>query len=110
IPCRVAVVALDTTPRTWFLSVYVPSRDRSADKTTRKELFISSLLKALHELPAAQRDHLVIAGDYNVIGADHRPLHRGFLPFEFALLDELRSLGLVDAYQWHAPGVQEYSW
>lgn len=110
IPGRVAAAPLDTTPPTWFLSVYVPSRDRSADKTTRKETFITSLLKAIAELPAEQRNHLVIGGDYNVIPADHRPLHPGFLPFEYALLDELRAGGFVDAFEQCRPSVQEYSW
>ncbi|MEV4746189.1 endonuclease/exonuclease/phosphatase family protein [Streptosporangium amethystogenes subsp. fukuiense] len=110
IPGRVAAAVLDTTPRTWFLSVYVPSRDRSADKTTRKELFITSLLKALHELPAEQRDHLVVGGDYNVIAADHVPRHPGFLPFEFSLLTELEDLGFVDAHAHRSPGVQAHSW
>ncbi|MEV5413146.1 hypothetical protein AB0K60_30450 [Thermopolyspora sp. NPDC052614] len=41
-------------------------RDRSADKTTRKETFIGSLLAVLRNLPAEQHDHLVIDGDYNV--------------------------------------------
>ncbi|MET8047510.1 endonuclease/exonuclease/phosphatase family protein [Streptosporangium sp. NPDC005286] len=110
IPGRVATAVLDTNPRTWFLSVYVPSRDRSADKTARKELFIASLLKALHELPAEQRDHLVIGGDYNVIATDHSPLHPGFLPFEFGLLDTLRAQGFVNAYEHCSPETQAYSW
>lgn len=110
IPCRVAAAVLDTSPRTQWLSVYVPSRDRSADKTTRKELFIASLLKTLHELPAEQRDHLVIGGDYNVIAADHVPRHPGFLPFEFGLLTELEDLGFVDAHAHCSPGVQAHSW
>ncbi|GAA3174317.1 endonuclease/exonuclease/phosphatase family protein [Nonomuraea roseoviolacea] len=110
IPGRAAAAPLDTIPRTWFASVYVPSRDRSADKTTRKEMFISSLLKVLAGLPGQQRDHLIIGGDYNVITADHRPLHPGFLPFEFALLDELRAYGFIDAFEHCRPGVQEYSW
>ncbi|MBB4914078.1 endonuclease/exonuclease/phosphatase family protein [Streptosporangium saharense] len=110
IPGRVAAAVLDTTPRTRWLSVYVPSRDRSADKTTRKELFIASLLKALHELPAEQRGHLVIGGDYNVIAADHSPLHPGFLPFEFGLLGTLRAQGFVNAYEHCSPGTQPYSW
>ncbi|GAA0399217.1 hypothetical protein Acor_21520 [Acrocarpospora corrugata] len=110
IPGRVAVAVLDTDPRTWFLSVYVPSRDRGADKTTRKEMFVGSLLKLLAELPAGPHDHLVIGGDYNVIPADHDPLHPGFLPFEFGLLDTLHARGFVDAHRHCAPGVQAYSW
>ncbi|WP_327106635.1 endonuclease/exonuclease/phosphatase family protein [Nonomuraea glycinis] len=110
IPARVAAARLDTSPRTWWVSVYVPSRDRSADKTTRKEMFITSLLKVIEQLPADQRDHLVIGGDYNVIAADHRPLHPGFLPFEFALLDTLNAVGFTDTHAHCTPDVQSYSW
>ncbi|HEX4814448.1 MAG TPA: endonuclease/exonuclease/phosphatase family protein [Nonomuraea sp.] len=110
IPGRVAAAALDTSPRTWWVSVYVPSRDRSADKTARKEQFITSLLKTVEQLHPGERDHLVIGGDYNVIASDHRPLHPGFLPFEFALLDTLTAEGLHDAHALCAPGSQPYSW
>lgn len=110
IPGRIAAAALDTNPRTWFVSVYVPSRDRSADKTARKENFIGSLLAVLRNLPAEQHDHLVIGGDYNVISTDHRPLHPGFLPFEFGLLETLHAEGFLDAHRHCQPGVQAYSW
>ncbi|MEU6799338.1 endonuclease/exonuclease/phosphatase family protein [Nonomuraea wenchangensis] len=110
IPARVAAAALDTSPRTWWVSVYVPSRDRSEAKTARKEEFIASLLKALDQLPAEVRKHLVLGGDYNVIGGRHRPLHPGFLPFEFGLLDTLAAAGFTDAHDHCAPGGQPYSW
>ncbi|MEV6868370.1 endonuclease/exonuclease/phosphatase family protein [Streptosporangium subroseum] len=110
IPGRVAVAALDTQPRTWFLGVYVPSRDRTEAKTVRKQAFIGSLLDALGDLPAEQHDHLVIGGDYNVIAADHHPRHPGFLPFEFGMLSTLESRGFLDAHRHCSPGVQAHSW
>ncbi|GAA3679223.1 exodeoxyribonuclease III [Nonomuraea antimicrobica] len=110
IPARVATARLDTRPATWWVSVYVPSRDRSADKTTRKELFITSLLKAIAQLGPDERGHLVIGGDYNVIAADHRPLHPGFLPFEFGMLDTLTAEGFTDTHAHMAPEAQPYSW
>ncbi|TDC02981.1 endonuclease/exonuclease/phosphatase [Nonomuraea longispora] len=110
IPARVAAAALDTSPRTWWVSVYVPSRDRSADKTARKEEFITSLLKTIEQFQPEERDRMVIGGDYNVITSDHRPLHPGFLPFEFALLDTLSAEGFIDAHARCAPGSQPYSW
>ncbi|MEU8200222.1 hypothetical protein [Streptosporangium sp. NPDC049046] len=104
------MAALDTQPRTWFLAVYVPSRDRGQTKTVRKQTFIASLLEALEALPAEQHDHLVIGGDYNVIAADHDPLHPGFLPFEFAMLATLEARGFLDAHSHCSPGVHAYSW
>jgi exodeoxyribonuclease III len=110
IPGRVAAAMLDTEPAVAVLGVYVPSRDRSADKTEKKQTFITSLLSALDGLPPEVRDHLVVGGDYNVIARDHRPLHPGFLPFEFGLLEQLGVHGLVDAHARCSPGEQAYSW
>lgn len=110
IPGRVAAAVLDTQPTTAVLGVYVPSRDRSAAKTESKQAFVTSLLKALDELPAELRDWLVLGGDYNVIARTHRPLHPGFLPFEFGLLEALEAHGLVDAHDRCSPGEQAYSW
>lgn len=110
IPGRVAAAVLDTEPKTAVLGVYVPSRDRSADKTEKKQTFVASLLKALDELPPQLRDWLVLGGDYNVIARTHVPLHPGFLPFEFGLLEALEAHGLVDAHEQCSPGEQAYSW
>jgi exodeoxyribonuclease-3 len=110
IPCRVSAAVLDTEPAISVIGVYVPSRDRSAGKTERKQRFIRTLIEACDKLPGDLREHLVLGGDYNVIGKAHRPLHPGFLPFEFGLLDGLHERGLVDAYEHVAPGDQAYSW
>lgn len=110
IPCRVAGAVLDTEPVIAILGVYVPSRDRSAEKTGRKQRFISSLIQTCDKLPSPLARHLVIGGDYNVIARTHRPLHPGFLPFEFGLLEDLHARGLVDVHDRLSPGVQAYSW
>jgi exodeoxyribonuclease-3 len=106
----VAGAVLGTTPAVAALGIYVPSRDRSADKTEKKQAFVASLLAALDKLPVDLRDRLVIGGDYNVIARTHQPLHSGFLPFEFGLLEALETHGLVDAHERCSPGAQPYSW
>jgi len=110
LPGRVAAAVLDTSPAVAVLGMYVPSRDRSADKTEKKQTFVASLLAALDELPESLRNRLVVGGDYNVIARTHRPLHPGFLPFEFGLLETLEAHGLVDAHERCSPGAQPYSW
>ena len=87
-----------------------PSSDRAPDKVARKRGFIASLLAVLDRLPDETRTWLVIGGDYNVITRDHQPPYRGFLPFEYQMLDALDCLGLVDAHQQCSPGVQAHSW
>ena len=110
LPGRLAGAVLDTEPPVAVLSVYVPSRDRSLDKTEKKQAFVASLLAGLDAMPDQLRGRLVIGGDYNVIARDHRPLHPGFLPFEFGLLEALERYGFVDTHQHCAPGVQAHSW
>jgi hypothetical protein len=67
-------------------------------------------VEACGKLPGDLREHLLLGGDYNVIGRTHRPLHPGFLPFEFGLLEGLRERGLVGAYEHVAQGEQAHSW
>lgn len=110
LPGRIAAAVLDTKPSVAVLGVYVPSRDRSVDKTEKKQAFVASLLAALDALDDEQRGRLVMGGDYNVIARTHVPLHPGFLPFEFGMLEALEAHGLVDAHERCSPGEQPYSW
>lgn len=110
LPGRVAFVRLDTRPATALMAVYVPSRDRSVDKTDRKSRFIESLTAALKSLPSSILRTLIIGGDYNVISRNHSPRHSGFLDFEFGLLETLQSHALTDAYEATHPGQQAHSW
>ena len=110
IPARVATAVLDTRPRISVAGVYIPSRDRSLTKTERKQTFISTLLECLHSMPADERDHLILGGDYNVISRTHHPRHPGFLPFELDLLETLQEQGLADVHAHLHPDQQEYSW
>jgi exonuclease III len=110
LPGRITAVSLDTDPEVLLIGVYVPSSDRAPDKLRRKQTFIASLLDSLTDLTVADRTRLVLCGDFNVITRDHQPAYRGFLPFEYAMLDTLNALDLVDAHVQCHPRVQEHSW
>jgi exodeoxyribonuclease-3 len=110
LPGRVAAATIAGQTELVLLGVYVPSSDRAPDKVTRKRTFISSLLAAVDDLPAATRAALILGGDYNVITRDHQPPYRGFLPFEYEMLDRLEGHGLVDAHRRCSPDVQAHSW
>jgi hypothetical protein len=58
VPCRVSAAVLGTEPAISVLGVYVPSRDRSADKTERKQRFIRTLVEECDKLPWDLREHL----------------------------------------------------
>jgi exodeoxyribonuclease-3 len=110
IPSRVAAVTLGTQPPVTVVGVYVPSRDRSTDKTAKKRTFLASLHAALRAVPAPVRATTVLGGDFNVISRAHRPIYRGFLDFEYDFLDQIDALGLADAHHRYAPGEQVHSW
>lgn len=109
-PGRAVAVTLPGYDHLTVLGIYVPSSDRAPDKVARKQTFLTTLLTAISRLPQGTRDRLVVGGDYNVITRDHQPAYRGFLPFEYAMLDTLRDLGLVDAHEHRHPGEQAHSW
>jgi len=110
IPIRVAGAVIRSDPPTTVLGLYVPSRDASLEKVEKKHLFIDSVLAAVRRMSSSSIATTVVGGDYNVIPRHHRPLHPGYLDFEFGFLDELERLGLTDAQAHVAPNEQVYSW
>ncbi|MBT8227074.1 MAG: endonuclease [Dactylosporangium sp.] len=107
---RAVAVTVDSTPAVTVLGIYVPSSDREQAKIGRKREFIRTLLGALDRLDEVDRQHLVLAGDYNVVSRDHQPPYQGFLPFEYDLLDNLATQSLTDAHQHLHPGTTVHSW
>jgi exonuclease III len=110
LPWRVAGVVLDTRPHVAVLGVYVPSRDRSDLKITRKREFIDSLVASVGSLPTGLRRNLVLAGDYNAVARHHQPALPGFFPYEYAMHDELRGFGLAAAHELLPRSQQPHSW
>jgi exodeoxyribonuclease-3 len=111
LPCRASAVVLELRPRkVTLVGVYVPSRDRSDIKVARKQAFIASLLAGLRELPAAHRERLVIAGDYNAVARRHEPRLPGFFSWEYALHDELEAIGLRAAHELRPRRDHPHSW
>ena len=111
LPCRAVAVVLDTSPRRLALAgVYIPSRDRGEEKVARKEAFIRSFLAGLANLPAAQRERLVVAGDYNAVARAHVPRLPGFFQWEYGLHESLESMGLRPAHELRPSGSQPHSW
>jgi exodeoxyribonuclease-3 len=111
LPCRAGGVLLDVgAHRIAIVGVYIPSRDRSEIKVSRKREFIASLLASLSALPRAQRAHLVLAGDYNAVARGHEPALPGFFPWEYGLHDELEQFDLRPAHELRPPREQPHSW
>jgi exodeoxyribonuclease III len=110
LPWRVAAIVLDTSPSLAVVGVYVPSRDRSPAKIARKEEFIRSFVRGLESLPTRLRQHLLIAGDYNVISRRHDPPRKGYFSYEYAMHEALERLGFASGHELGRGGRQPYSW
>ena len=110
LPWRAVGIVLDTSPSLAVVGVYVPSRDRSPGKITRKREFIDSFLRGLESLPLETRNHLVIAGDYNVISRRHDPPRKGYFSYEYAMHETLDRLGFAGGHELGERGQHPYSW
>ncbi|MBE1494083.1 exodeoxyribonuclease-3 [Amycolatopsis lexingtonensis] len=111
LPARLAgiVVRTDRGP-VRVLGAYVPSRDATEAKTTRKRAWID----AFHQAYDATADDVpvLLLGDLNVLEPGHVPPHPGqFAPFETAFYTELTQRhGLTDAFRALHPTAVEHSW
>ncbi|MFJ7218902.1 endonuclease/exonuclease/phosphatase family protein [Amycolatopsis sp. NPDC098790] len=111
LPARLAGIAVDTDDGPLrILGAYVPSRDATEVKTTRKREWI----EAFHQAYDATSDQaaVLLLGDLNVLEPGHVPPHPGqFAPFETALYTALTHRhGLTDLFRTLHPTAVEHSW
>ncbi|WP_326950901.1 endonuclease/exonuclease/phosphatase family protein [Amycolatopsis sp. NBC_01307] len=111
LPARLAgiVVHTDRGP-VRVLGAYVPSRDATEAKTTRKRLWIDAFHQAYED--TAHHAPVLLLGDFNVLEPGHVPPHPGqFAPFETAFYTTLTQRhGLVDVFRSLYPTAVEHSW
>ena len=101
-------------------NIYFPSGTSGEVRQNFKYGFLDDLYAHLKNLPKAQRDRVIICGDYNIC---HKPIDihhpaqaeklglSGFLPDERAWMDRFAALGFVDSFrQVHGAEVSAYSW
>lgn len=108
LPHRVVAVTIQTeTGSLNVVGVYVPSRDATAVKVTRKRTFLEALATALPPGDAGAR---LVLGDFNVLEPSHTPRYRTFQPWEYAFYTGLGASGYRDAFRLLSPDAAEYSW
>ncbi|MEU1852964.1 endonuclease/exonuclease/phosphatase family protein [Streptomyces sp. NPDC019990] len=109
LPHRCVSVTVDTDKGPLdVIGLYVPSRDATDAKTTRKRTFLE---ECQHRLPAGWGGPLrVVIGDFNILEPTHTPRYRFFQPFEYAFYEALRAAGYEDAFRRLHPEELEYSW
>jgi exodeoxyribonuclease-3 len=105
---RLLIVRLALDVPVTMIGAYVPSRDASVAKITRKQTFLSQMVSLLKGLP--DQECVILMGDFNVIGRSHEPKYSSFRSWEYESLVEIASCGLVDAFAELHPGVSAHSW
>ncbi|UOX90357.1 hypothetical protein MUY14_06955 [Amycolatopsis sp. FBCC-B4732] len=111
LPARLAGIVVDTDDGPLrIVGAYVPSRDATEAKTTRKREWI----EAFHQAYEATSDDaaVLLLGDLNVLEPGHVPPHPGqFAPFETSFYIALTHRhGLTDAFRALHPTAIEHSW
>lgn len=108
LPHRVVAVSVQTgTGPLNVVGVYVPSRDTSEAKVTRKRSFLEGLAAAL---PPGSTGRRLVLGDFNLLEPDHVPRYRTFQTWEYDFYTGLAEAGYRDAFRLLAPEAREYSW
>lgn len=101
-------------------NIYFPSGTTGAERQSFKYEFLDALYDHLDKLPNAQKEKLIICGDYNICHKDidiHHPRQAeklelsGFLPAEKAWMDKFAASGLCDSFrEIHGSEKKAYSW
>ncbi len=111
IQSRVVSVALQTTlfsNEIEIVGTYIPSRDVSEEKITRKKRFIDSLVTNFQKY--SFQPFSVFCGDFNILEPGHRPHYSIFQDWEYDFYNSL-SNSMKDAFRYSNPEeYQEYSW
>lgn len=91
-----------------LIGVYVPSRDKSYEKTERKKKFLENINNALDLNPISSER--IFCGDFNVLEPNHIPRYPFFEEWEYSFYRNLENYNLQDAFRFLNPDIQEYSW
>lgn len=105
---RLYVTRLHLPRPVTLVGAYVPSRDATPAKITRKRRFLEQMARAVRSLRADS--DVILMGDLNIISRNHLPRYTAFRAWEYDALDELAGLGLVDAFAELYPRTQVHSW
>ncbi len=91
-----------------LIGTYVPSRDVSEEKISRKKTFLAAMSDAFAQSPRTPLRLFV--GDLNILEPDHEPAYPFFQSWEYDFYENLKSQGLIDAFRSLHPNQTEYSW
>ncbi|MFF4748868.1 endonuclease/exonuclease/phosphatase [Streptomyces sp. NPDC002514] len=108
LPHRCVSVTVDTDEGPLdVIGLYVPSRDATDAKKTRKRTFLDQCRAGI---PQAEDSLRLVLGDFNLLEPAHIPRYRFFQPFEYGFYEWLGQSGYRDAFRALHPRAAEYSW
>lgn len=90
-----------------IIGLYVPSRDSSVEKVTRKKEFCIAVANYLKSIP---HNNTIVCGDFNILSKTHIPHYSNFLNWEYRFYDLFIELGYIDAFTHCNENVNDYSW
>lgn len=105
---RLAISELLLPDPVVLLGIYVPSRDSSPERVSRKRRFLTEMTRVLRAL--ARSEYVILMGDLNIISTSHEPRYPFFKTWEYAAFDSISKFGLIDAFSELYPGRQAYTW
>ena len=106
---RVVSVKLKTSSG-WLeiIGTYVPSRDSSYEKVTRKKEFLENLGSAFRS--SQDGDKRIFCGDLNILEPNHVPVYSFFQKWEYSFYQNLIKHQFKDVFRYFSPDSREYSW
>jgi exodeoxyribonuclease III len=105
---RVVVSELLLPEPVVLIGAYVPSRDASPERISRKRRFLMEMTRLLKGL--AGSEHVILMGDLNIVSTSHEPRYRFFKSWEYETFEAITRFGLIDAFSELYPGQQAYTW
>ena len=105
---RVATAKLEGEYGLRLMGVYVPSRDASVDKISRKRQFLKNLNATMERSGAFH--HTILCGDLNILEPAHVPHYPFFEQWEYDFYSGLEKLAFRDAFRVCHPNDRAYSW
>lgn len=93
-----------------IIGLYVPSRDASEEKVTRKKQFVVDFLQYIKARENEEKCPYIVCGDLNVLEKTHIPHYFTFQKWEYEFYDRFQHFGFVDAFRLLHPTENEYSW
>ena len=91
-----------------IILTYIPSRNATEERKTRKKQFLENLLHCFENDP--ETHDRIFCGDFNILEPSHDPHYPFFEKWEYDFYSRLSDFNMKDIYRYFYPTEKEYSW